>query len=96
MKKQNLNKGFSAVEILIVLVVVGLIAAAAYVVYDRQNSDTDGTNTSESATAKDVQQPPAEINDTNDLKEAEAALDANDPALSEQDEAALDEELSNL
>lgn len=35
------EKGFSVVEILIVIVVVGLLGAVGWLVYDRQNSKTD-------------------------------------------------------
>lgn len=93
MKRLGGNKGFSAVEIVLVIVVIGLIAAAAYVLYSRQNS---GQTSTEPATASDVQAAPEQINDTNDLNAAEDALDANDPALSESDASQLDAELSEL
>jgi prepilin-type N-terminal cleavage/methylation domain-containing protein len=35
------QKGFSVIEILLVIVVVGLIGTVGWLVYDRQNSDTD-------------------------------------------------------
>jgi Tfp pilus assembly protein PilE len=39
------QKGFSVVEILIVIVVTGLIGTVGWLVYDRQNSKTDNQNT---------------------------------------------------
>lgn len=41
------QKGFSVVEILIVIVVVGLLGAAGWLVYDRQKSKTDTTQTTQ-------------------------------------------------
>ena len=39
------QKGFSVVEILVVVVVVGLLGAVGWLVYDRQKSNTDSKNT---------------------------------------------------
>lgn len=38
------QKGFSVVEILIVIVVVGLLGAVSWLVYDRQNNKTDSSS----------------------------------------------------
>jgi type II secretory pathway pseudopilin PulG len=41
------QKGFSVVEILIIMVVVGLLGAVGWLVYDRQNNKADNKTTSE-------------------------------------------------
>jgi prepilin-type N-terminal cleavage/methylation domain-containing protein len=41
---KNNQKGFSAVEVLIVILIVGLIGAVGWFVYDRQNTDKTATN----------------------------------------------------
>ena len=38
---KNNQKGFSVVEILIVIVVIGLIGTVGWLAYDRQKSKTD-------------------------------------------------------
>lgn len=43
-------KGFSVVEILIVVVVVGLLGAVGWLVYDRQKNKTDNKNTTAEST----------------------------------------------
>lgn len=65
------QKGFSVVEILIVIVVVGLLGAVGWLVYDRQNSKDNSTQTT---TQKENQtkQPTSDEN-----KEAEKKLSAN-------------------
>jgi len=84
------QRGFSAVEVLVVLVIIGLLGGAGYYVYSQRSNDTK-----ESATATDVQAAP-EINDAEDLDTAEAALDANDPELSSGDLDKLDKELEDV
>lgn len=51
----SIKKGFSVVEILIVIVVIGLLAAAGWLVYDRQKSKTE----SKEATTTQVNQESA-------------------------------------
>jgi prepilin-type N-terminal cleavage/methylation domain-containing protein len=100
MSNNSVNKGYSLVEVLLVLVLVGAIAGAGYLLYQRQGSETPQANTNtnqqESATADDVVEPPAEIKNADDLDAAEAALNANDPATSQSDEEKIEKELSAL
>lgn len=46
------QKGFSIVEILIVIVVVGLLGAVGWLVYDRQKSKTSDTSNTQTSTAQ--------------------------------------------
>lgn len=47
------QKGFSVVEILIVIVVVGLLGAVGWLVYDRQKNKTSETSNTQVATQKE-------------------------------------------
>jgi prepilin-type N-terminal cleavage/methylation domain-containing protein len=48
------QKGFGVVEILVVIVIVGLIGAVGWLVYDRQNNKTDSRQTSMAATTPTI------------------------------------------
>lgn len=88
--------GFSLIEGVVVIAVILLTAAAAFYVYTNQtNENDDSTFQSQPAVADDVVDAP-EIRDTSDLEAAEKALEANDPALSQEDEAQLDKELADI
>lgn len=54
------QKGFSVVEILIVIVVVGLLGAVGWLVYDRQKSKSDSKDTSTQASQQEQKQETAE------------------------------------
>lgn len=54
------QKGFSLIEGLLVLVIVGLIAAVGWLVYDRQNNETNNSQTN-SQPSQQTQKPPAEV-----------------------------------
>lgn len=85
--------GFSAVELVIVLVVIGVLAFVGYTVYNRQQDNKAAdSGTSQSATASDV--PPApEVKNTNDLDKASATLDQVNPG-DDSDSSQLDSELN--
>lgn len=94
------QSGFSAVEIVIVVVAALIIGFLGYVFYNSQMNKTASDDTSqtsnESATADDVDTAPS-IDSVEDLDEAEATLDKNDPAeSSSSDSSQLDSELSNF
>lgn len=76
MKLFKNSSGFSAVELLIVVAVVGVLGLAGYVVYNRQQVKTADSSyqNSQSNTASDVPSAPA-INSTDDLTKAEKTLD---------------------
>lgn len=87
--------GFSAVELVIVLVVVGVLATVGYMVYSRQQDNkTANSGTSQSASAEDVPSAP-EIKSSSDLDKASATLD--DVNLDKnKDGSQLDSELSTF
>jgi Tfp pilus assembly protein PilV len=86
--------GFSAVELLIILVVVALLGFAGYVVYNRMqnNKAASSSTTSQSTSSSDVKSAPA-INSASDLDKASNILDQTDPNPS-GDSATLDTQLS--
>lgn len=63
------QKGFSVVEILIVIVVVGLFGAVGWLVYDRQKSKTDNKEAASQTSPQQKQEAPKEV------KQSEAKLD---------------------
>lgn len=67
------NKGFSVIELVIILVVVGLVGYMGYIFVSRQNSNANN----QSAVATDVQGAP-QIKSTTDLTNAEKLLDSAD------------------
>ena len=54
------QKGFSVVEILIVIVVVGLLGAVGWLVYDRQKSKTSETSNTQVSTSQKEETPKQE------------------------------------
>jgi prepilin-type N-terminal cleavage/methylation domain-containing protein len=87
------QSGFSAVEVVIVIAIVGLLCFAGYKVSSRQEDTADKSpnTTSQSATASDV--PAAtEVNSTDDLDKQIILLDQTDTSSSD-DMAELDAQL---
>jgi Tfp pilus assembly protein PilV len=97
MKLKRNQIGFSAVELVIIAVIVTALAVVGYMVYSRQQDSktTDTSQTEQSATANDVSSAP-EINDGEDLDDATRVLDQNDPSASDADAQMLDNEVSNF
>lgn len=99
MKRQINQSGFSAVELIIILVVVSALGFAGYAFYNRQQDQKTTDNSvqqtvEEPATASDVA-PTPEIKSINDLDNATAVLDQTDPSNSNSsDTSQLDSELS--
>ena len=90
MRLRTNQTGFSAVEILIVAVVLGLIGFVSYTFYTRQNDKTADTIT----TSRDVPAVP-EITSTSDLDKASVMLDEADTD-SSADSAKLDSQLQTF
>lgn len=91
------QKGFSIVEILLVVAVVGIIGFLGYTFYNNYQTETNKTSTadsSQSATASDVATAPA-VNSASDLDKAQAVLDQTNPG-SSTDASQLDSEVSNF
>lgn len=84
------QKGFSAVEFLIVAVILGVVGFVGYTVYDRQQNKV----ATESSQASDVSDAPV-IEDTNDLDAAAVTLDQTDTS-SSSDSAELDSHLNSF
>jgi prepilin-type N-terminal cleavage/methylation domain-containing protein len=84
------NKGFSVVEILIVVAVVGLIGFVGWKVYD--NRQSDNSKQQASTEQQDADAVPA-VNGTSDLKESEDYLNSQDID-KELDTTELDEALA--
>lgn len=59
------QKGFSVVEILIVIVTVGLLVAVGWVAYDRQKSKTDDSQTNTQTTEQSQETPREQKSTTN-------------------------------
>lgn len=71
------QKGFSVVEILIVIVVVGLLGAVGLLVYDRQKSKTDSqqTNTQTTEQSKETPKEEAKTSTPYSFKELGVSMD---------------------
>ncbi len=87
--------GFSAVELIVALVVVGGLIFAGYTVFNRQQpQESADTTTSQPVTVNDVPSAP-EIKDTDDLDKASAALDQVEID-GDNDSSQLDSELATF
>jgi prepilin-type N-terminal cleavage/methylation domain-containing protein len=100
MRLRTNQSGFSVVEVLVVVVVLGLVGFISYSFYNKQ-ADTDKTtdgstsqSASQSATADDVPAAP-ELTSTDDLDTASAMLDESDTA-SSNDSTELDAQLQSF
>lgn len=93
MKLPN-QKGFSIIELLLIIVVVAGLAYAGFKVYDARQTKNSAAS-EQSSTATDVSTAPT-IKESTDLDAASKLLDQNDPATSNQDAAQLDSELANF
>ena len=107
MKSLNKQSGFSAPELLLVLLIAAIIGVVGYYVYDVKKS-TDESNANsiaaqqtpaaskESTEAKNVTAAPA-INSAADLDKAQTVLDQNDPETGNSaDSDQLDSQTANL
>lgn len=89
------QSGFSAVELVIILVVAGALAFVGFTVYSRQqNNKPADSSTSQSAVANDVPSAP-EVKSTGDLDKASATLDSVNLDDS-SDSSQLDSELNTF
>lgn len=72
------QKGFSIVEILVVIVVVGLLGTVGWLVYDRQKSKTDNKDTSaQTSQQQDKQERPKEVVQQENIPEGWKKYDSN-------------------
>jgi hypothetical protein len=98
MNHRTKQLGFSAVELIIIIVVAGLLVVVGYTVYGRQQNNKPiepaMTETGQSAVANDVPAAP-DISDASDLDEASATLDQINPG-EDGDASQIEEELNAL
>lgn len=78
MKKLN-QKGFSVVEILIVIVVVGLLGAVGWLVYDRQSKNNDSSNKSQTSSTAPTDTTTKSETSGKALEIAALGIKVNDP-----------------
>jgi prepilin-type N-terminal cleavage/methylation domain-containing protein len=101
MRAKTNQSGFSAVELVIVLAVVGVLGFVGFSVYNRQQTKTTDTGTTQanngqSAKANDVASAP-NISSTSDLDKAATMLDQTDPSGSNNSDAGqLDSQTANF
>ena len=97
MRYRQSQTGFSAVELLIVIVVVAVLALVGYSVYQWQNNKpatTANTQSDSETMAGNVPSAPA-INTSSDLDEASTTLDQMDiSASNSSDSSQLDSQLA--
>lgn len=95
MKKLSLrsSQGFSAIEAIIIIVIVAAIVAIGYVVFNRVNDNKEQTTSQ--TTGTDTPAAP-DINNSSDLDEADTTLDSTDVDAATSDSSELDTELSEF
>jgi guanyl-specific ribonuclease Sa len=100
MKLRNNQAGFSVFELILLVLVLGALAAVTLRVLDNHskavNSSTTATTASTTKSVSDVSSAPV-VNKASDLNKAEDTLNQNDPTAANQaDSNQLDGQLSNL
>jgi prepilin-type N-terminal cleavage/methylation domain-containing protein len=91
----QLQRGFSAVEVVIAVVVVAAIAGTGYLAYSRMQDSNKTPTASEQTTGGTTPSAP-EVNDDSDLDAASKALDETNVDASTTDSSELDTEVSNF
>lgn len=88
------QRGFSAVEVVIAVLVVAAVAGTGYLAYSRIQNNKSPAATEQ--TAEDTAQDAPTIDDASDLDRASQALDETDIDASTADSAELDGEVSSF
>ena len=83
---KNNQNGFSVVEVLLIIIVVGLMCAAGWIVYERQNKDSDD-NTNMSVTKQESPTPNEVVAKSDTIDEVLEALDSRIKKISTQQTA---------
>lgn len=96
MRARTSQSGFSIIELIIALAILGVLVFVGYIVYDRQNDKTadNRDTTSQSATKSDLPTAP-EVTSTSDLDKAATVLDQTDTSMDDDSEE-LDAQLQSF
>lgn len=89
------QRGFSAVEVVIAIVVVAAIGGTGYLAYDRMKDAGKAPTASDQAENGSAPTAP-DVKDTDDLDSATKALDDTNVDASVSDSTQLDTELNNF
>jgi prepilin-type N-terminal cleavage/methylation domain-containing protein len=89
------QRGFSAVEVVIALLVLAAIGVTGYLAFNRMQNANKEPSTSEQTANDDASSAPA-IADTDDLDAAAKTLDKTDVDAADTDATELDSELNNF
>ncbi len=89
------QRGFSAVEVVIAVFVVGAIVATGYLAYSRMQNSEKAPTAAEQTNQANTPSAPT-IKDASDLDAAAAALDNTNVDASTSDSAQLDSEANNF
>lgn len=89
------RRGFSAVEAIIAIFVVGAIGVTGYLAYDRMK-DANKTPTASEQTVSGTAPSAPEVSTSKDLDAATKALDDTNIDATAEDSADLDSEMGNL
>lgn len=69
------NRGFGAIEVILIVIIVGLLGVVGWYVY---NQRTDQNAEQVQTTAQDSSESDSEITDANDLEQVESDLNKTD------------------
>jgi hypothetical protein len=93
--KRTREQGFSPVEIIVTVLIIGLLVGVGYMVMKRRSADTAKTSTVTSGAVDDAAVPAApQIQSTTDLDTSVQTLD--EAQLNSSDSSALDTQMNGL
>jgi prepilin-type N-terminal cleavage/methylation domain-containing protein len=94
--KKLYQRGFSSVEMVVVIVIVAALVAVGYVVYQRAHKDDSKTPTAaEQTTSSNTPSSPA-VDKTSDLDSASKALDDTNLDAGASDNNTIDKDLNSF
>lgn len=94
---RNKQVGFSAIEAIIVVAILAVLAGVGYWVFTRESDDTDQSATSSQASEEDTTVPKTPVvEEASDLDSASQALDDSDLDAGATDNSQLDTQLDGF